>query len=117
MPSGHQDHNLRLSLVNVPDSGHLDDLLNRPLVLEGAADDDQQVVAKISQGSGHDRSSRRVANRHHHDRGSGECPCRHAEARPAEVEAADDHDGDRRHDQRQRPGCQERLPDRLSPIR
>ena len=83
---------------------------------EGAAQDHQDVAAKIMRHRWVDRMDRRMADGHENDRRGGKRADRHAQPGAAEVEAADYRNRDRGHDRGQLPGGERRLAQLPAPV-
>jgi hypothetical protein len=69
-----------------------------------AVEDDQNAIAEVGRDSRHDRVEWRLANGEDDDRRRGQRTDRHAEPGAADIEAADDRQGDAGHDRWQLPG-------------
>jgi hypothetical protein len=75
-------------------------------LVQRTSENDQDAMSQVRGGRGHDRVERWLANRKDDDRRRGEGSDCHAEPRAADVEAADDRQGDAGNDRWQLPRCQ-----------
>lgn len=106
LPAGRDQDDLRRCLGEFRPPDVAKHKFGQRRLVQRTAENDQDATAEIRGARRHDRVKRRLANGEDDDRRRGEGADRHAEPWTAEVEAADDRQGDAGDDWRQLPGRQ-----------